>query len=143
MLGAGGAGRAVVWALVREGAEVEVWNRTELRSRHLCEELGGRPVADPEPGSYELIVNTTAVGLSGEDPFEELPLSAERFSEGQVVVDMVYGEQPSRLLRGGGGRGRRRSSTGSRSSSSKERSLFRIWTGREAPVEAMRAAARA
>ena len=33
-----------VWALVREGAEVEVWNRTELRAEHLCDELGGRPV---------------------------------------------------------------------------------------------------
>ena len=49
VLGAGGAARAVVWALVREGAEVEVWNRTELRSRNLCEELGGTPVASPAP----------------------------------------------------------------------------------------------
>ena len=40
VLGAGGAARAIVWALLREGAEVEVWNRTELRSKHLCEELG-------------------------------------------------------------------------------------------------------
>ena len=48
VLGAGGAARAVVWALVREGAEVEVWNRTELRSRNLCAELGGTP--GPSPG---------------------------------------------------------------------------------------------
>ena len=33
VLGAGGAARAIVWALLREGAEVEVWNRTELRSQ--------------------------------------------------------------------------------------------------------------
>jgi len=39
VLGAGGAARAAVWELVREGAEVDVWNRTELRSRNLCEEL--------------------------------------------------------------------------------------------------------
>ena len=50
VLGAGGAARAVVWALLREGAEVEVWNRTELRSRHLCEELGGEPVRRARPG---------------------------------------------------------------------------------------------
>ena len=50
VLGAGGAARAVVWALVREGAEVEVWNRTALRSRNLCEELGGAPVERPRPG---------------------------------------------------------------------------------------------
>jgi shikimate dehydrogenase len=142
VLGAGGAGRAVVWALVREGAEVEVWNRTELRSRHLCEELGGRPVAGPEPGNYELIVNTTAVGLGGEDPFEELPLSAGRFSEGQVVVDMVYGEEPSRLLGAAADAGAA-VVDGIEVLVQQGALSFRIWTGREAPVEAMRAAARA
>lgn len=142
VLGAGGAGRAVVWALVREGAEVELWNRTELRSGHLCEELGGRPVADPEPGSYELIVNTTAVGLGGEDPFEELPLSASRFSEGQVVVDMVYGERPSRLLGAAADAGAV-VVDGIEVLVQQGALSFRIWTGREAPVEAMRAAARA
>src|ERR1700710_2997096 len=76
VLGAGGAARAVVWALLREGAEVEVWNRTELRSQHLCEELGGQTVGAPDQGAYELIVNTTAVGLGGEDPFTELPLAS-------------------------------------------------------------------
>ena len=44
VLGAGGAARAVVWALLREGAAVEVWNRTALRARNLCEELGGTAV---------------------------------------------------------------------------------------------------
>ena len=32
VLGAGGAARAVVWALVREGASVEIWNRTPERA---------------------------------------------------------------------------------------------------------------
>ena len=68
VLGAGGAARAVVWALLREGAEVEVWNRTGLRSRNLCEELGGRPVEEPDPAGYGLIVNSTAVGLGGRTP---------------------------------------------------------------------------
>lgn len=142
VLGAGGAGRAVVWALVREGAEVEVWNRTELRSIHLCEELGGRPVADPDPGGYELIVNTTAVGLRGEDPFEELPLAAGRFSEGQVVVDMVYGAGPTALLRAAEAAGAA-VVDGIEVLVQQGALSFRIWTGREAPVDAMRAAARA
>ena len=44
------AARPGPWSgrLLREGAEVEVWNRTELRSRNLCEELGGEPVAEPD-----------------------------------------------------------------------------------------------
>ena len=62
----------------REGAEVEVWNRTELRSRNLCEELGGSPGRGSRRLAYGLIVNSTAVGLGGEDPFEQLPLVARR-----------------------------------------------------------------
>ena len=45
---------------------------------NLCAELGGRPVAAPDQADYELIVNTTAVGLRGEDPFAELPLARRR-----------------------------------------------------------------
>jgi shikimate dehydrogenase len=99
VLGAGGAARAVVWALLREGAGVAVWNRTGLRSCNLCEELGGDLVAEPDQGTFDLIVNSTAVGLGGEDPFAELPLDPDGFSAGQVVVDMVYGAEPTALLR--------------------------------------------
>jgi shikimate dehydrogenase len=141
VLGAGGAGRAAVWALVREGAEVEVWNRTELRSRHLCEELGGAPVTDPEQGNYELIVNTTAVGLRGEDPFEALPLSAAGFSPGQTLVDLVYGDEPTALLRAAEAAGAT-VVDGIEVLVQQGALSFRIWTGRDAPVEVMRAAAR-
>ena len=141
VLGAGGAARAVVWALLREGAEVAVWNRTALRSRHLCEELGGEPVDAPDPADYGLIVNSTSVGLDGEDPFVELPLRAAGFSPGQVVVDMVYGEAAGPLLEAA-------SAAGAATVDGIEvlvrqgaRSL-RIWTGRDAPLETMRAAAR-
>jgi len=99
VLGAGGAARAVVWALLREDAAVDVWNRTEQRSRDLCAELGGEPVAVPDQSSYGLIVNSTAVGLRGEDPFEDLPLTEEGFGPEQVVLDMVYGAEPTALLR--------------------------------------------
>jgi shikimate dehydrogenase len=141
VLGAGGAGRAVVWALVRGGAEVDVWNRTELRSQHLCEEIGGEPIGEPDPASYELIVNTTAVGLAGEDPFGELPLTPVGFNRGQTVVDIVYGEEPTRLLlaaqEAGAG-----VVDGIEVLVQQGALSFRIWTGREAPLDAMRAAAR-
>jgi shikimate dehydrogenase len=142
VLGAGGAARAVVWALLREGAEVGVWNRTELRSRHLCEELGGQPVAAPDASAYELIVNSTAVGLGGEDPFEELPLEAGDFGAGQTVVDMVYGGEQTQLLAAAQAAG----STvvdGIEVLVRQGALSLQIWTGREAPLETMRAAARA
>jgi shikimate dehydrogenase len=141
VLGAGGAGRAVVWALLREGAEVEVWNRTELRSQHLCEELGGRPVTDPDPIAYELIVNTTSVGLGGEDPFEELPLTPAGLGAGQTVVDLVYGREPTALLTAAGAAGAT-VVDGLEVLVQQGALSFRIWTGREPPLDAMRAAAR-
>ncbi len=141
VLGAGGAARAVVWALLREGAEVDVWNRTELRSRHLCEELGGTATVKPDQAAYELILNSTAVGLGGEDPFVELPLEPGGFSAEQTVVDMVYGGAQTELLRAAG-------TTGATTVDGMEILVqqgalsLEIWTGRPAPLDTMRAAAR-
>jgi shikimate dehydrogenase len=141
VLGAGGAARAVVWALLREGAEVDVWNRTRLRSSHLADDLGGAAVEDPDPLDYDLLVNSTSVGLGDEDPFAELPLDPEGFREGQVVVDLVYGDESSRLLTAASEAGAGTIDgieilvrQGARS--------FEIWTGRPPPLDAMREGAR-
>jgi shikimate dehydrogenase len=142
VLGAGGAARAVVWALLREGAEVAVWNRTELRSRHLCEELGGSPVSDPDQATYELIVNSTAVGLRGEDPFAELPLDPAGLAPDQTVVDMVYGQKPSALLRAAEAAGA--SVVDGLEILVQQGALsLEIWTGSKPPLNVMRDAARA
>jgi shikimate dehydrogenase len=141
VLGAGGAARALVWVLLRERAEVAVWNRTELRSRHLCEELGGEPVADPDQSAYELIVNSTAVGLGGEDPFAELPLEATAFAPGQTVVDMVYGGEPTALLRAADAAGAE-TVDGIEVLVQQGALSLEIWTGRKAPLATMRTAAR-
>jgi shikimate dehydrogenase len=141
VLGAGGAARAVVWALLREGAEVEVWNRTELRSQHLCEELGGVTVGAPDQGAYALIVNTTAVGLAGEDPFAELPLDAAAFTASQTVVDMVYGGEQTALLRAADAAGAT-SVDGIEILVQQGGLSLETWTTRPAPFDTMRAAAR-
>lgn len=141
VLGAGGAARAVVWALLREGADVEVWNRTELRSQHLCEELGGSAVGAPDQATYELIVNTTAVGLAGEDPFAELPLIADAFGSSQTVVDMVYGAEQTALLRAAAASGAT-TVDGIEILVQQGALSLEIWTGRPAPLDTMRTAAR-
>jgi shikimate dehydrogenase len=141
VLGAGGAARAIVWVLLREGAEVEVWNRTELRSQNLCEELGGEVVGAPDQSSYELIVNTTAVGLGGEDPFAELPLAAGAFEPSQIVVDMVYGGEPTALLRAAA-TAEATTVDGIEILVQQGALSLETWTGRPAPLETMRAAAR-
>jgi shikimate dehydrogenase len=141
VLGAGGAARAVVWALVREGAEVEVWNRTALRAAHLCRELGGNQALAPEGAGYELIVNTTAAGLRGEDPFAELPLDPEGFASGQTVVDLVYGDRPSRLLVAASAAGAE-VVDGIEVLVRQGALSLEIWTGRAPSLDTMRAAAR-
>ncbi len=141
VLGAGGAARAAVWALVREGAEVDVWNRTGLRAEHLCDELGGTPVAVTDQATYELIVNTTTAGMGGENPFAELPFESSGFAAGQTVVDLVYGERPSQLLAAAKAAGAT-VVDGTEVLVRQGGLSLRIWTGCEPPLEAMRAAAR-
>lgn len=141
VLGAGGAARAVVWALVREGAGVDVWNRTPLRAEHLCQELGGAPVGEPDAAAYELLVNTTAAGLHGEDPLAELPLDPARFAPGQTVVDLVYGDGPSRLL-AAAERAGAAVVDGIEVLVRQGALSLQLWTGREPSLDTMRAAAR-
>jgi shikimate dehydrogenase len=141
VLGAGGAARAVIWALAREGAEVEVWNRTPERAAAVAGELGGVAVADPDPAAFELIVNTSAAGLHGEDPFDHLPLGPDSFAPVQVVVDMVYGERPSPLLAAAAARGAT-TVDGLEILVQQGALSLELWTGRKAPLDVMRAAAR-
>jgi shikimate dehydrogenase len=140
VLGAGGAARAAIWALLWEGGEVEVWNRTAEKAAALCAELGGAAVTDPAQDSYEVIVNTSAAGLRGEDPFEHLPLEPDLFAESQTVVDMVYGEGRSRLLAAAEEAGAATVDGLEILVQQGARSL-EIWTGREPDLDVMRSAA--
>lgn len=141
VLGAGGAARATIWALADAGALVEVWNRTPERAEAVAGELGGRAVADPVAADYALIVNTTSVGLHGEDPFEHLPLAPADLRAGQVVFDLVYGPEPSALLAAAEGAGA--STVDGLEMLVQQGALsLRIWTGEEPSIEAMRTGAR-
>lgn len=95
VLGAGGAARAVVYALLREGARLVVANRTRMRGAALLKEMGGasesaRAVALTDPAlltePFDLIVQTTSVGMDGvSEPLPSLPLGP-----GQLVYDIIY-----------------------------------------------------
>jgi shikimate dehydrogenase len=141
VLGAGGAARAAVWALAESGTPVDVWNRTAARAEQIAAELEAGAVDAPGQGEYDLIVNTTVVGLRGEDPFDHLPLAREGFGPSQVVVDMVYGERPSELLAAAEAAGAQ-TVDGLEILVQQGALSLQIWTGREAPIEVMRAAAR-
>lgn len=142
VLGAGGAARAVVWALNTEGAKVEVWNRTASRASELCSELGVTTVNHPDQGRYGLIVNTTSVGLHGEDPFDgPLPLGEGEFKSKQVVVDLVYGDSPTSLVQAAG-EAHAITIDGLEILVRQGARSLKIWTGQEPPLDVMRAAAR-
>lgn len=148
VLGAGGAARAAIWALNAVGTEVSVWNRTVPRAQEVRVEMGRQSVriqvaespVEIDQGEYGVIVNTTAVGLHGEDPFEHLPLRRDGFGPEQVVVDMVYGDSPSTLLAAAGAAGAT-TVDGIEVLVQQGALSLRIWTGSEPPIEAMRTAA--
>jgi len=140
VLGAGGSARAVVYALTRSGVAVKVWNRTAERARSLAAELGAEAVQEL-PGA-DLLVNCTSVGLA--DPsstFKDLPLRSDGLDEYACVVDLVY-------RAGGTGLLREAKRTGARTIDGIEILVhqgalsFERWTGRAAPLEVMRRAAR-
>jgi shikimate dehydrogenase len=138
VLGAGGAGRAAVWALRTAGADVAVWNRTPERARALAAELGARAVERPQPA--EIVVNCTSVGLHDPDAtFKALPLQADSLGAGSLVVDMVYRVGGTRLLDAARTRGAR-VVDGLEILIAQGAASFERWTGLEAPREAMRAA---
>jgi shikimate dehydrogenase len=138
VLGAGGAARAAVWALVQAGAQVELWNRTTARAEALAESLGARYSADPK--SADIVVNATSVGLEPNiDPFKAFPLKADTFETGSCVIDMVYGSGETQFLTAARSRGAR-VIDGLEMLLAQGVASFERWTGMMAPRMAMREA---
>ena len=102
VLGAGGAARGVLEPLLRERPrELLVVNRTPARASQLATEFSD--IAPLEGGAYDLIgerqfdliINATSAGLSGEMP--DLPSSL--LTERSCCYDMVYGAEPTPFMR--------------------------------------------
>jgi shikimate dehydrogenase len=140
VLGGGGSARAAVWALLRAGAAVSIWNRTPERAEALAAELGARAVAAPERA--DVVVNCTSVGLSDpEATFKTLPLDADDWDAGTCVVDMVYRVGGTKLLDAALERGAS-VVDGLEILLAQGALSFERWTGTAAPRAAMREAAR-
>jgi shikimate dehydrogenase len=102
VLGAGGAARAIVAALLDEGAqEVRLVNRTPERATKLAKELGGhvRGVAwearDRALDGASLLVNATSLGMEGQPALE---LALDLLPREAVVNDIVYAPLETPLL---------------------------------------------
>ena len=141
VLGAGGSARAAVWALVTAGAaEVRVWSRRPEQARALAGELGGVPVQVAAPA--DLLVNCTPVGMNGDDSaFKQLPFEADEIVMYACVVDFVYSEVATPLVAAASARGVP-IVDGLDLLVGQGALSFERFTGRAAPVDAMRDAAR-
>jgi shikimate dehydrogenase len=141
VLGAGGSARAAVWALREAGADVAVWSRTPERARALAAELQARAVAAPEPS--DVLVNCTPVGLREEpDELAQLALTRERVGEYALVVDLAYRDSATALVEAARAAGAR-TVDGIDVLVAQGALSLRLWTGRDAPIQTMREAARA
>lgn len=142
LLGAGGAARASLVALLDEGVkEVCIVNRSVERARNMARRIGGARARvldgprDWHDGDFDLVVNATSLGLGEGDP---LPLDLERLDRAGAVMDLVYGPQGTPFLR-------HAESLGIRATEGKEMLVqqaaasFELWWDRPAPLEAMRA----
>ncbi|MFL6204008.1 MAG: shikimate dehydrogenase [Acidimicrobiales bacterium] len=147
VIGAGGAGRAVVRALAGAGAsEVVVVNRSpEPAERAVALAPAVARVGRPEDvGAADLVVNATPLGMgvvvstSGEP--EPLPLDPERLGAGQILVDLVYHPPVTPLLAAARALGVQ-GINGLGMLIHQAAHAFRLWTSEEPPVEAMSAAA--
>jgi shikimate dehydrogenase len=114
VLGAGGAARAVVAALIDLSvAEIRLVNRTRARAERMAEDLEVPPSRisvypwDARDAALEdagLLVNTTSLGMSGEP---ELAIDLSRLPDHAVVADIVYVPLETGLLMAARRRGHR------------------------------------
>ncbi|GHB27094.1 shikimate dehydrogenase (NADP(+)) [Pseudovibrio japonicus] len=111
VLGAGGAARAIIWALLSRGyTEVYIANRTMEKAQKLADHFGPNTIAiswdtlGEKLGEADLLVNTTSLGMTGQP---ELKIDLDNLSKSAVVTDIVYSPLQTELLRDATERGNR------------------------------------
>ncbi len=109
VLGAGGAARAILFALKQAGIrEIRLVNRTVERARELADRFGtgisahAWDAVDELATDATLVVNTTALGMHGEGG---LPLDVEKLPAEALVTDIVYTPLQTPLLKAAEERG--------------------------------------
>jgi len=145
VIGAGGAARAVIHALVEARAsDIVIANRTLRKAVRTAKDFGGvrahLRAADLEIlddfdflDSRQLVVNTTSVGLSG-GAFLDYDVNAT--PEDCVHFDLAYGEKPTAFLEMAA-KSKRPTVDGRHMLVHQGALAFKLFTGRRAPIEIM------
>jgi shikimate dehydrogenase len=137
-LGAGGAGRAVAFALMDLGVgSLGIYDRDRERARKLCADLGGRAHAldAPEPAAAEAagIVNATPIGMQGHPG---LPMTPDVVRAGQFVADVIYTPLETAFVKAAQAKGAR-TMGGAGMCVHQAVRAFELFTGRSADVGRM------
>jgi shikimate dehydrogenase len=149
LLGAGGSARAVAWALAEGGIRsLTILNRRIDRARRLARMIRRHGGLQIETGALnaasrsevvaraDLIVNCTSLGLDGTGiP----PVAIAATPKDCIFYDVVYGAGTTPLVRAARRQGRQ-AADGLGMLLEQAGLAFRLWTGREPPLEAMRKA---
>ena len=156
LLGAGGAGRAVLVALAQAGASrITLANRHRERAEKLLDSLAAAlhaqqtavvdwqsAEAQAAAKAADIIVNSTAVGMAKGPAPDLSPLPSSVFRSGQVVFDLVYTPSLTPLLRLAQ-QGGARTLDGLPMLVYQGAAAFERWTGKPAPLKLMKAKAQA
>ena len=141
LLGAGGAARATLMALLEEDVdEVVLLNRTTERARAVARRIGGQKARvanmsiEVKGQSFDLVVNATRLGMRPGDPS---PFELGLLSRVGGAIDLVYGKDPTPLLRSAAEFGVR-AVDGGEMLVQQAAVAFERWWGMPAPLEAMR-----
>jgi len=136
LIGAGGAARAVAYAVTCRGAKLTIYNRTHEKAQKLAKEFGGTsyPIEEIEHVKHaDIIINTTSVGLH--DAHETI-VPKKYLSKNQIIFDAVYGSE-TQLLKDAKEQGAH-IINGIEMLLNQGFAQFKLFTGFDAPAIAMR-----
>ena len=136
IIGAGGAARAIGFMLRDHGVHLTVSNRSHGRGKDLASALGCPfvPLKGAKGIEADLLIQTTPVGMF---PHEDQCIISRRvLREGMVVMDVIYNPLETRLLKIARDRGCL-TIGGFEMFIHQGAEQFRLWTGLEAPIDAM------
>jgi shikimate dehydrogenase len=132
VLGAGGAARAILDALIRAGApEIRLTNRYRARAEELAKVFGASiKVSDWQDrqralAGAALLVNATSLGMEQNPPLE---LNLADLPQGAAVCDIVYAPLETALLKQAKARGLR-ATDGLGMLLHQARPAFKLWFG--------------